>query len=191
MTFRFVDETHTYYLNNKEIPSVSTILGETLFKDKYAGVSDEVLERAAEFGTNVHKAIELDMTFMLSDEELEVYKKWLFLKARRNIKPYEKEQKVHLDTLYAGTYDMEAIVDGQTALCDVKTTYELDLEYISWQLSLYELASRKKFDKLYAIWTPKRKGAELREVERKTQQELEFILTLYYGKKIDLSDYYE
>lgn len=188
--FEFIEETHTYLLNGKKLPSVSTILGDTIFSDKYAGVDEYILRRAAQFGTNVHKAIELEMTFMLNDEELEVYKKWLFLKERKGIEPYKKENKVHLDELYAGTYDMEAMINGEKCLCDIKTTYELDLEYISWQLSLYELASGKRFDKLYAIWTPKRQSAELREVKRRTQTELEALLTMYYGEEIDLSEYY-
>jgi len=191
MSLTFVESTHIYTLNGKEVPSVSTILGATLFKDKYSGVDEWVLKKAAEFGTAVHYAIETNEIFMLTDEQYTVYKRYLNLKKRVGLKPLTHEIRVHLDNLYAGTFDMEATIGDDMCLCDVKTTYDLDLEYISWQLSLYELASKKRYDKLYAIWTPKRKGAELREVKRRTREELEMILSMYYQKDIDLGVYYE
>ena len=53
----FIEETHTYVCDGLIVPSVSTIL-KTKFND-YVGVSKEVLNRAAELGSNLHLAIEL------------------------------------------------------------------------------------------------------------------------------------
>ena len=62
------------------------------------------------------------------------------------------------------------------SLCDIKTTAQLDKEYLSWQLSFYELAFMNmygnKFEKLYAIWLPKKGYGELVEIERKSISEL-------------------
>ena len=52
----------------------------------------------------------------------------------------------------------------------------LDEEYLSWQLSMYELAYGKKFDKLYAIWLPKGGIAKLVEIKRKNKKEIEKII---------------
>lgn len=188
---KFDAETHTYTINGKEIPSVSTILAKTVFSNKYNGISDEVLKNAAHFGSQVHLAIETKDTFFLSDLELEVYRKYESLIKKHKIKELAHENIVHLGELYCGTYDLEIEIDGLKGLADVKTTYNLDKDYISWQLSLYELASGKKFDKLFGVWLPKRKGAELHEIKRKSRFDLEWVLSIYYDKQIDLGVYYE
>lgn len=180
----FREHDHTYWLGDKQIPSVSTILAKTIFKDKYKDIDTNVLENAAQFGTAVHYAVETGNTFHLTDLEFTVYYRYLKLVERIGLKPLEHEKRVHYQDLYAGTFDMIAEVDNKLVLCDVKTTYELDLEYIGWQLSLYELAYGKRFDGLYAIWTPKRKSAEFREVKRKSLMELGALLTEFYGKDI-------
>lgn len=45
-------------------------------------------------------------------------------------------------------------------------------EYLSWQLSLYELGRGKKYEKLYAIWLPKKGLGQLKEIQRKSKKEL-------------------
>jgi hypothetical protein len=176
----FIESNHTYLVDGVLTPSATTILKETIFSNKYSGVSEEVLKRAAHFGTQVHKAIEVSDYLHLTDEEYSVYEKWLGLVKTANIKPILHEQMVHYGFEFAGTLDMIAEVDGVESLCDIKTTYNLDMEYLSWQLSLYELAYGKTFDKLYVIWLPKRKGAELREVQRKSKEVLLDLLEAYY-----------
>ena len=73
---------------------------------------------------------------------------------------------------YCGRFDMIAKVGKDICLCDIKTTAELDIEYLSWQLSFYELATNKYFDKLYAIWLPKKELGQLVEIERRTKKDL-------------------
>ena len=73
---------------------------------------------------------------------------------------------------YCGRFDMIARIGKHICLCDIKTTSQLDKEYLSWQLSFYELATNKNFDKLYAIWLPKKELGELVEIKRKTKEEL-------------------
>ena len=176
----FIESSHIYLVDGMITPSVSTILKETIFANKYNGVSEEVLRKAAEFGTNVHKAIELSEDLFLSVAEQLVYDKWLELVKSGNIEPLEHELIVNHEYDYAGTLDMIANVNGVRSLCDIKTTYNLDMEYLSYQLSMYELAYGKQFDKLYVIWLPKRKGAELREVPRKSKEAIMDLIEVYY-----------
>lgn len=67
---------------------------------------------------------------------------------------------------------MIANVKGYLSLCDIKTTAELDEEYLSWQLSYYELAMGKTFEKLYAIWLPKKGIGQIVEIKRKPREVL-------------------
>ena len=181
---KFNESTHTYTYNGKVLPSVSTILGATLFKDKYKDVDPYVLQRAANFGTGVHKAIEIDDYFGLDDIQYTVFKRYKKLCKKYDIKPLLHEQIVYTDK-YAGTLDMIAMIQSLNSLVDVKTTYHLDEEYLSWQLTFYEMAycqlyNKPLFDKLYCIWLPKRKGAQLVEIKRKSKEQIEELLREYY-----------
>ena len=79
---------------------------------------------------------------------------------------------------------MIAIVMGVKSMLDIKTTYELDMEYLSWQMSFYYYA-KQDYDvkKIYAIWLPKRKKGSLVEVQLKTFQEIEYVINLYKEMK--------
>lgn len=183
----FLKDTHTYLVDGIIVPSVSTILSQTIFADKYKDVPDFVLKKAAEFGTAIHNAIEHESDDDLTDEQQVVYKRWLKLKAKHNIKAVEQEQIIHLGHQYAGTFDMMAEINGELCLVDIKTTYNLDKEYLSWQLSLYAYA--KQFGgKLVAIWLPKRKGAELVEIEPKPHYEIDKLLEVYYALQENQDD---
>ena len=179
----FIVDTHQYLVDGILVPSVSTILGATIFKDKYNSVPSDVLAKAAHFGTQVHLAIETSEWLHLSDEEFIVYERWLKLKKQEQITPIEHEQVVNHGYDYAGTFDMIADIKSERCLVDIKTTYNLDREYLSWQLSMYELAKGERFDKLYVIWLPKRKGAELVEIERKSEDEIKGLVRGYYDSR--------
>ena len=99
-------------------------------------------------------------------------RQYLKLKKENEIKVIEQEQMIHYKDKYAGRFDMIAQVGSDMCLCDIKTTAELDIEYLSWQLSLYEFAYGKKFDRLYAIWLPKKELGKLVEIKRKKESEI-------------------
>jgi len=65
---------------------------------------------------------------------------------------------------------MIASIRGEVCLCDIKTTAELDKEYLSWQLSYYEMAMEKQFERLYAIWLPKKGLGQVVPIERKPRE---------------------
>ena len=53
----YIDESHTYVYNGVILPSITQIL-KLKFGGKYDNVSQQILQRASEKGTEVHSAIE-------------------------------------------------------------------------------------------------------------------------------------
>ena len=178
----FIEEEHLYLLDGVIIPSVSQIL-HTIFKDKYKNVPKSILNTKAQYGTILHSAIEC----YENKKELPIldyiqqnsFNQYIKLKKEYNIEVLEQEQMIHYKDKYAGRFDMIAIIGKDLCLCDIKTTAELDKEYLSWQLSLYEYSYVKKFDKLYAIWLPKKELGKLVEIERKEEREILNMLNEY------------
>jgi hypothetical protein len=177
----FIEETHTYLYNGVIIPSVSEILG-FIFPNKYKDIPTEILNSKAEYGSLVHKLTEeldngktieeLKKEYQFSyvievslEQHLKINKEW-------GIETISQEQRVCYKGLFGGTYDKEAYVKSELSLIDKKTTAELDKEYLSWQLSYYELAKGKKYKKLYVEWLPKKELGQLVEIERKSKEEL-------------------
>lgn len=154
----FIEDGHIYLKDGIITPSVSEIL-HFIFPDKYKGIPKSVLEKKATYGSIVHKSIELLEKGEVI-EPVNIYQElaieqFIKLKEENNIEVLEQEQIVSYKYDFCGRFDMIARIDNDICLCDIKTTSELDKEYLSWQLSLYELAYNKKIDKLYAIWLPK------------------------------------
>jgi hypothetical protein len=171
----FIEQQHIYLKDGIILPSVSQIL-HFIFPDKYKNVDKEILNKKAEYGSILHKAIEnlenneeLPELNYIQEASIEQYLK---LKAKYKIEVLEQEQIVSYEYDYCGRYDMVANIKGNYSLADIKTTAELDREYLSWQLSFYELASGKHFEKLYVIWLPKKELGQLVEIKRKSKEEL-------------------
>jgi len=180
----YLDEEHIYLCNGVIIPSVSQIL-HLVFPDKYKNVNKKILNAKAKYGTELHNYIEQYengvITQKLNYIQEASFNQYLRLKNKYKIEVIEQEKIVNYKNIYAGRYDMIANVNGSYSLCDIKTTAELDKEYLSWQLSLYEYESKKKFEKLYAIWLPKEDLGKLVEIERKTKKEIKELLERFLG----------
>lgn len=176
----FIEEGHIYLMDGVIIPSVSEIL-HFIFPNKYAGIDKEILNKKAEYGSKIHETIECieqNKTFpeldSIQEFSISQYKR---LKEKYKIEVIDQEQMINFKDKYCGRFDMIANVNGFYSLCDIKTTATLDKEYLSWQLSFYELAfismyGVSNFDKLYAIWLPKKGYGEVVEIERKSKSEL-------------------
>ena len=184
----FLEEPHIYLVDGVITPSVSEIL-HFLFPNKYKGVDKKILNKKAEYGTTIHESIEMyetNIKTMKLDEAFGVVvqakglnyiqeaslRQYVKLKNENHIEVIEQEQMIHYKDKYAGRFDMIAQVENNLSLCDIKTTAELDIEYLSWQLSLYEFAYGKKFNRLYAIWLPKKELGKLVEIKRKKESEI-------------------
>ena len=171
----FLEKEHIYLIDGIIVPSVTTILSNTIFKDKYKNVPSNILSKKAIYGSTLHQAIEnleqnkeLPKLDYIQEVSLEQYKK---LKKENKIKVKLQEQLIAYKDKYCGKYDMIANINGEESLVDIKTTAKLDEEYLSWQLSMYELAIGKKL-KLYCIWLPKKDLGQLIEVKRKPKKDI-------------------
>ena len=57
-TLEYFDDDHLYLVDGVIVKSITTCL-KGKFGNKYCGIDKETLQRAAERGTDIHKAIEL------------------------------------------------------------------------------------------------------------------------------------
>lgn len=171
----YIDQDHVYLYNGEIIPSVTQILS-FIFPDKYKGVPEFILKNKANYGSKIHEAIEKfeneGIIEKLDYIQEASFKQYLRLKKEYKIEVIDQEKIIHYKDIYAGRYDMSANVNGEYNLIDIKTTSELDIEYLSWQLSLYDFPSKKRHEKLYALWLPKKNLGKLVEIPRKSDEEI-------------------
>ncbi len=147
-TLEYIDETHTYLVNGIIVPSITQIL-KIKFGNKYDGVSKEVLNRAADLGTAVHKAIEnFEKSNIESDlVELRNYK---FLKEHYKFVCLDNEVPIILFQdnvpVAAGRLDLVLKIEEDIGLGDIKRTSVLDKEYLAYQLNLYRIGYQQCYD---------------------------------------------
>lgn len=167
----FDEETHRYFdKDGKELQGITGMLSRQLFPDKYSGVPEQVLRRAANRGTNVHRTLELmdDLGIEPTIPEANYYGHLIKEFGMR----YVASEYIVTDGEYFASPIDKVFRDGETefSLADVKTTYALDREYVRWQLSIYAYFFEMqnpgaKVNKLLAIWLRPERG-EMVEVER-------------------------
>ena len=181
---KFIAESHTYLLDEKLLQGVTGLIQRKCFPGEYDNVPESVLAKAAERGHRIHTAIELYDDYGTTTEdcpELEAYiveqkkdtHKWLS-------KPLESEYFVSDNTKYASAIDKVYHTKGGVILADIKTTYKLNKEYVSWQLSIYRyffnlLNPEIEVKGLYAIWLRDGKCV-IEEVDEHDEQEVKDLL---------------
>lgn len=94
---RFVEDTHQYFINNVEYPSVSTVLNH--FMD-FSRVPREVLERKRLIGRAAHRCIELDEAGELDPDSVDeavrpYFDSWLLFKATKPLRIIAAERIVY------------------------------------------------------------------------------------------------
>ena len=151
----FIEESHTYFVDGVKVESITQLLGR-VFPNKYKGIHSEVLRRASERGTQVHRAIEAYCKGF--DDGSEEVRNFNFLRKHYGFVPLENELPIILDfggKTYAGTLDLLSKMDNQIVLMDVKTTSTLDKNYLGYQLNLYKIGAEQsygyKIDQLFGI----------------------------------------
>ena len=184
---RFIEDPHSYWLGDKQLNGITGILSRHLFPDKYDNIPSYILENAANRGTIVHDACrDWDMVgeYYISDADreddkvVEFIESYIRVSEQYNLKPVYSEYLVTDGTDYASAIDSVFEIEKLLALGDIKTTYKLDKEYLSWQLSIYKYLFEKqtglKVDKLFAIWV--RDGGHLIEVDYKGDDKVKALL---------------
>lgn len=155
----FNEEQHVYWLGDKRLISVTTLLKKHGLATDYSGVSTDVLEKARKRGTAIHKEIEeyikfgkIGFTPEFSDY-IDITDELGFTPCKSEIiLPDYDIPDIEVDNyIFAGTADIIGnSADGLT-LVDVKTTRNVNIRSCAWQLSLYERLADVKFDKMYVF----------------------------------------
>ena len=144
----YIDESHTYIFNGVILPSITQIL-KVKFGNKYLGVSNSTLERAANLGTEVHKAIEDYETKGIENIELKELRNYVFLKVRNNFKCLKNEVPIVLflddKPVAAGRVDLILEQNGQVGIADIKRTSTFDKEYVAYQTNLYRIGYQQTY----------------------------------------------
>ena len=161
----FISEDHLYICDGVILPSITTML-KMRFGSKYTAVTPEVLNRAADLGTEMHKAIQ-DFEEQGIESELKEVKNYKFLKKHYQWECLINEVPVILfqggEPIACGRIDMVGMIGGERALFDFKRTSQLDKEYLGYQLNLYRIAYQQSYGgEITAL-----KGIHLRDDTRK------------------------
>ena len=166
---------HEYWLGFGTLQGVTTILKNVIFYDKYSDIDPAVLRRAADRGTAIHEAIqayldgqpqpacapEFEGVVAAALESFKMFQQttkvgtWQHVASEHMVSNEEdvasKVDLIEAEHTFDESYDL--------ILVDIKTTSELDEEYLSWQLSTYKVffEARNGFGswnaiRLYAYW---------------------------------------
>lgn len=138
---------HQYYIDHTPVKSVTQILKGAGLCD-YSMVPPDVLQRAADFGTAVHKATELydkdDLDADTLDPALIPYlDAWMSFIKMAHWSTTHCEQVVYSKKyLYAGTYDRKGFYNDKLTILDIKTGIrsKATIKVAGIQLSGYEIA---------------------------------------------------
>lgn len=145
---------HKYLLGLNELSGVTTILREVIFRDKYAYIGEDILSNAAARGTAIHEAVQAwlmrETYFMPKDLEPYVIDANEAVDAWREDENRAKQKALAVEYLVSDCKDIATRIDivkseGEgVALEDIKTTYLLDEEFLSWQLSIEKYLFEKQ-----------------------------------------------
>lgn len=179
----YIEETHEYFTPDfKKLHGITGFINEQLFPGKIDGIPERVLSLATERGKRVHEECE-----NIDNEGIEADSKqgenYLRLKSDFGLTHIASEYIVTdnefiaspIDKVYLGRYSNSVI------LGDIKTTYKLDMLYLSWQLSIYAYFFQKQnpnliVDHLLAIWLRGDDNDTIVPVERIPDKEIEIFL---------------
>lgn len=181
----FIEETHQYIVDGVLVPCVSNILAYKF--DDYVGVSKDVLERAAQRGTELHNIIERYEKYGEVSDKRE-FKNYLFLKKHYGWENLENEVPVLYEedgkVLFIGTTDQVMSMRGKTYLNDFKRVCSPNKEKITCQLNLYKLGYeqtyKKKIDAL-AFTQLREDVRKFREMPVNKEMALDLVREYYKG----------
>ena len=161
----YYDKEHLYLVDGIQVPSITEML-RVRFGEKYADIDPEVLQRAADKGTEVHEAIE---RYCETGEEADLpeLRGFKFLQKHYEFEVLQNEVPVILfrigEPIAAGRCDL--VIQNENGLggADIKRTSTLDKNYLTAQLNLY----REAYYQCYRMEWSFLVGIHLREDLRK------------------------
>lgn len=156
------DEEHDYHLDGVLLSGVTPIVN-WMYPKTYDGISDAVLAKAADWGSLVHKSIELydTMGIIPNGDGVEDYvQDYINLKSEIGFNVLESEWLVDDGANIASSIDKVMEIGGEVWIGDIKTTSSLHKENVRLQLSIYAYLLKLNNPGLVvggmaAIWLPK------------------------------------
>lgn len=162
----YIDDTHTYVYDGVILPSITQIL-KIKFGNKYDSVSKEVLQKASDKGTEVHKAIENYEKRSIEDLNCKELRNYKFLKKQFNFEAIENEIPIVLfldeKPVCAGRIDLVLKEKENVGIGDIKRTSVFDKEYVAYQTNLYRIG----YQQCYNTQVTFLRGIHLRDNVRK------------------------
>lgn len=164
-SLEYIDEIHSYLVDGIVVPSVTQLLNNK-FKNKYENVNPYILQRAAEHGTAIHKAVQ-DYCEQGIETECEELQNFKFLQKTFKFQPIKNEVPIIIfyqdQPVAAGRLDLVIKIQETLQIADIKTTSTLDKEYLKYQLNLYRIGYQQCYgEKIEGL-----KGIHLRKEKRK------------------------
>jgi len=159
---KFEPITHTYYFNEKQIPSVSEIM-RPLSKANYDSIPPHILENARARGVRVHEAIEEYEQIGIEPDEEEVklyFDSYMQVKAKNQFEVVKSEIML-TNGLFAGTLDQIILTNGVLCINDIKNTSKIHTDMLGVQLYAYQqlaIHNGMKIEKCYVTHLTKKRG---------------------------------
>lgn len=171
----FFSEIVHCYLNDKgeELIGVTSLMKKHGLGADYSGIPQDVLERAAERGSRVHRLLE-DYDNGKAVEDCPILQSYKGL----NLQVAASEYLISDNKTVASSIDK---VLEDCSLVDIKTTSELHIKALEWQLSIYAYLFERqnkglKVPYLYALHIRDARCRPLREINRLPDAEVERLL---------------
>lgn len=163
-TLEYIDEIHQYLVDGLCIPSITQLI-KIKFGNKYNGISKEVLQKAANKGSEMHEAIELyekegkesDIPELRNYKFLKKHYKWevlqseipiiLFWNFNDNRLATKEEIEEGIATpIAAGRLDQLIKIIEEKGINDLKRTSTFDKDYVALQTNLYRIGYQQSYD---------------------------------------------
>ena len=155
----FNEELHEYWLDGKQLSGITEAIRKQLHPEMYSSKPKRILEQAAEYGTSVHKSIELFQKEWINNGSVEV-QDFIQICKDNSLIHEASEYTVSDGKNWASNIDQVYRTSDDTfSLADIKTYSKMTaekLELARYQLSCYamffEMQNKKaKVDRLYII----------------------------------------
>ena len=155
----FDEEQHTYLLGDKYLSGITGMLQRQFFPNEFEGIPKDVIDAAAQYGTDVHHSCE-DFDFSWINDGTQEVQDYIQICKENNLTHECSEYTVTDGSDWASRIDkVYRVSDDTFDLADIKTYGQMTPEKLAkakWQLSIYaylfELQNKKaKVNRLFII----------------------------------------
>lgn len=155
----FDEENHTYLLGDKYLSGITGMLQRQFFPNEFEGIPKDVIDAAAQYGTDVHHSCE-DFDFSWINDGTQEVQDYIQICKENNLTHESSEYTVCDGSDWASRIDkVYRVSDDTFDIGDIKTYGVMTADKLAkakWQLSIYaylfELQNKKaKVNRLFII----------------------------------------